>query len=170
MGNPRWLSGKESACQAGELGWVSGSGRSLGGGHGNSLQWTEEPAWTEEPGGLQSTALKKMDMTQQLNNMLHLSGSKYITMLVQPSPLFPECFHHPKQKLWVESQQGRARQDFESSLWCGPLRPLRGEETELLRLCGRWTGTVSGKSSDPRAVFPSERKQEMHGFSDSGKR
>ena len=31
-------------------------------------------------------ALKKMDMTQQLNNnMLHLSGSKNITMLVQPS-------------------------------------------------------------------------------------
>ena len=35
---------------------------------------------------LESMALKKMDMTQQLNNnMLHLSGSKNITMLVQPS-------------------------------------------------------------------------------------
>ena len=70
----------------------------------------------------------------------------------------------------AESQHGRAPQGFESSLQCGPLRPLGGEETELLRLCGRWTGTVSGKSSDPRAVFPSERKQEVHGFSDSGKR
>ena len=151
------------------MGWVSGSGRSLGGGHGNSLQWTEEPAWTEEPGGLQSTALKKMDMTQQLNNMLHLSGSKYITMLVQPSPLFPECFHHPKQKLWVESQQGRAHQDFESSPWCGPLCPLRGEETAAPTV-----REVDGKRLwrllRPRAVFPSERKQEMLGFSDSGKR
>ena len=35
---------------------------------------------------LESMVLKKMDMTQQLNNnMLHLSGSKNITMLVQPS-------------------------------------------------------------------------------------
>ena len=136
--------------------------------HSSILAW--EIAWTEEPGRLQSMALKKMGMTQQLNHMLHLSGSKYITMLVKPSPLFLECFHHPRQKLWVESQQGRALQDFESSLWCGPLHPLRGEETELLRLCGQWTGTVSGESSDPRTVFPSERKQEMHGFSDSGKR
>ena len=72
--------------------------------------------------------------------------------------------------IWVESQQGRAHQGFESSLQCGPHRPLRGEERELLRMCRKWTGTVSGESSDRRAVSPNEKKQEMHQFSDSRKR
>ena len=38
---PQWLSGKESACNAGDagvLGSVPGWGRSPGGGHGNILQ------------------------------------------------------------------------------------------------------------------------------------
>ena len=39
---PRWLSGKESACNAGDAGdtgSIPGSGRSPGGGHGNPLQY-----------------------------------------------------------------------------------------------------------------------------------
>ena len=35
---PRWLSGKESAHQCKTAGWIPGSGRSPGGGHGNPLQ------------------------------------------------------------------------------------------------------------------------------------
>ena len=36
---PRWLSGKESSvCNAGDLGSISGSGKSPGGGNGNPLQ------------------------------------------------------------------------------------------------------------------------------------
>ena len=38
---PRWLSGEESACSAGDAGdkgSIPGSGRSPGGGHGNPLQ------------------------------------------------------------------------------------------------------------------------------------
>ena len=52
---PRWLSGKESACNTGDLGLIPRSGRSPGGGNGNHssiLAW--EIPWTEEPGGLQS--------------------------------------------------------------------------------------------------------------------
>ena len=40
LGLPRWLSYKESACNAGnaeDAGSILGSGRSPGGGHGNSL-------------------------------------------------------------------------------------------------------------------------------------
>ena len=37
-GLPQWLSGKESACNAGDVGSISGSGRFSGGGHGNPLQ------------------------------------------------------------------------------------------------------------------------------------
>ena len=39
-GLPWWLSGKESACNAGDLGSIPGSGRSPGGGHGKSLQYS----------------------------------------------------------------------------------------------------------------------------------
>ena len=56
--------GKESACNAGDLGSIPGSGRSPGEGNGNPLQYSclENP-WTEEPGGLQSTGLQELDMT-----------------------------------------------------------------------------------------------------------
>ena len=40
LGLPWWLRGKESACSAGEagdMGLISGLGRSPGGGHGNPL-------------------------------------------------------------------------------------------------------------------------------------
>ena len=39
-GLPRWLSGKESACQAGDAGLIPGSGRSPGEGNGNPLQYS----------------------------------------------------------------------------------------------------------------------------------
>ena len=49
---PWWLSGKESACNAGDLGSIPGLGKSPGEGNGNPLQYSflKNP-WTEEPGG-----------------------------------------------------------------------------------------------------------------------
>ena len=40
MGFPRWLSSKESACHAGNMGSISGLGRSTGRGHDNPLQYS----------------------------------------------------------------------------------------------------------------------------------
>ena len=51
LGLPCWLSGKVSACNAGDPGPVPGSGRSLGEGNGNPLQYsclvnsTDRGAW-----------------------------------------------------------------------------------------------------------------------------
>ena len=49
--------GKESACNAGDLGSIPGSGRSSGGGHGNPLHCLENPmdrgAWWAQSMGLQ---------------------------------------------------------------------------------------------------------------------
>ena len=51
LGFPRWLSGKESACQAGDVGLIPGSGRPPGEGNGNPLQYpclgnpTDRGAW-----------------------------------------------------------------------------------------------------------------------------
>ena len=53
-GFPSWLSGKESTCNAGDtgdVGLISGLGRSPGGGNGNTLQYSclefplERGAW-----------------------------------------------------------------------------------------------------------------------------
>ena len=40
MGFPGGSDGKESACNAGDLGLITGLGRSPGGGHGNRLQYS----------------------------------------------------------------------------------------------------------------------------------
>ena len=48
--------GKESACNAGDLGLIPGSGRSPGEGNGYPPQYScLRIPWTEEAGGLQST-------------------------------------------------------------------------------------------------------------------
>ena len=50
-GNPGWLSGKESACNAGDTGLIPELGRSPGEGNGNSLPYSclgnpmERGAW-----------------------------------------------------------------------------------------------------------------------------
>ena len=65
-GFPRWLNCKESACQVGDVGSVTGSGRAPGEGNGNSLQYSclgnsmDRGAW-------QATA-HEADMTYWLNN------------------------------------------------------------------------------------------------------
>ena len=64
IGLPRWLSGKESTCNAsatGDMGSVPGSGRSPGGGHDNPLQCSclENPM-EEEPGGLQPVGSQRV--------------------------------------------------------------------------------------------------------------
>ena len=64
-----WLSGKESACSAGdagEMGSAPGSGRSPGGGHGNTLQYSclESPM---DSGAWQISVLgvhRESDMTE----------------------------------------------------------------------------------------------------------
>jgi len=39
-GLPKWLSGKESVCNAGDTGLIPGTGRSPGEGNGNPLQYS----------------------------------------------------------------------------------------------------------------------------------
>ena len=52
---PDSSAGKESTCNAGDLGSIPGLERPPGEGHGNPLQYSclENPHWLEEPGGLQ---------------------------------------------------------------------------------------------------------------------
>ena len=67
LGLPRWLSGEESACSAGDVGSIPGLGRSSGEGNGNPFQYSCLGNSTEEPGTLQSMGLQK-SQTQLKNN------------------------------------------------------------------------------------------------------
>ena len=61
-GFPGGLDGKESACNAGDLGSISGLGISSGGGHGNPLPifLPGQSPWREGPGGLQFKGLQRV--------------------------------------------------------------------------------------------------------------
>ena len=78
IGLPQWLSGKESTCNAGDMGLISGSGRSPRGGHGNPLQYSclEKPmdrgAWRASVHGVQ----KELDTTAQLTNKTAATTNK----------------------------------------------------------------------------------------------
>ena len=56
--------GKESFCNAGDLGSIPGSGRSPGEANGNhSSIFVWRIPWTEEPGRLQSMGFQELDMS-----------------------------------------------------------------------------------------------------------
>ena len=58
---PRWLSRKESACNAGDTGSFHQLGRFPGGGNVNPLQYScLEILWTEEPGRLPSMGYQRV--------------------------------------------------------------------------------------------------------------
>ena len=65
LGLPRWLSGKELTCQAGDMGSVPVLGRSPGEGNGNPLQYScLEIPWMEKPGRFTVHGVtKESDMT-----------------------------------------------------------------------------------------------------------
>ena len=61
--------GKESACNAGDLGSIPGLGRSPGGGHGNSLQYSrlENPHGQRSLAGYSPWGHKESDTTEWLS-------------------------------------------------------------------------------------------------------
>ena len=73
MGFPGSSEGKASACNAGDLGLIPGSGRSLEkemATHSSILAW--KIPWMEEPGGLQGC--KESDTTERLHSLTHPSN------------------------------------------------------------------------------------------------
>ena len=70
MGFPGGSDGKESTCNAGDLGSVPELGRSLGGGHGNPLQYSclGNLHGQRNLVGYSPWGHKESDVTEQLNN------------------------------------------------------------------------------------------------------
>ena len=71
---PHWLSSKEYACSAGQVGSIPECGRSPGGRNGNALQYSclEKIPWTEEPGGHSSWGCKSRARLSDLACILPL--------------------------------------------------------------------------------------------------
>ena len=63
MGFPGGSGGKESTCNAGDLGSIPGSGRSPGEGHGNPLQYSclENPQGQRNLAGYSTWGHKELD-------------------------------------------------------------------------------------------------------------
>ena len=70
---PGGSDGKESACNAGDLGLITGLGRSPGGGHGNPFQYSylENPHGWRSLEGYRPWGCKESDMTEQLSMAQH---------------------------------------------------------------------------------------------------
>ena len=69
MGFPGGSDGKESACNAGDLGSIPGLERSPGGGHGNPLQYSclEDLCGQQSLVGYSQRGHKESDTTEQLS-------------------------------------------------------------------------------------------------------
>ena len=74
MGFPRGSHGKESACNAGELGLTPGLGRSPGEGHGNPLQYSflENPHVHRSLVGYSLWGCQELDMIERLSTAQHI--------------------------------------------------------------------------------------------------
>ena len=73
MGFPGGSDGKELACNAGDVGLISGLGKLPGGGHDNPLQGSclENPHGQRSLAGYSLWAHKESDMTERLNTAQH---------------------------------------------------------------------------------------------------
>ena len=79
MGFPGGSDGKESACNAGDLGLIAGSGRSPGEGNDNNssiLAW--KAPWAEQPVGYSPWFHKESDTTEQLT-LTHSTTRRRLT-------------------------------------------------------------------------------------------
>ena len=95
-GTPRWLSGKETACQTGDLGSLPGLGRSPGEGNGNPFccsclgnPMDRGAQWAYSPWGLKRVGDNLVTKQPYLNNR---SGSDNIEIKPQ-NPLLHSVKH-----------------------------------------------------------------------------
>ena len=74
VGFPGGSDGKESSCNASDLGLIPGLGRAPGGGHGNPLQYTclENPHGQRSLAGYSPWGRKELDTTEQLSTAQHI--------------------------------------------------------------------------------------------------
>ena len=114
FGFPGGSGSKESACNAGDPGWILGLGRSSGGGNGNPLQYPclENPmdrgAWWATVHGVP----KESDMTERLTLLLSYQFSKHIMSCLENCPRETKSYswvnlysHHSLIRIQAQQEQ-----------------------------------------------------------------
>ena len=102
LGLPWCSDSKESTCNAGEPGWIPGSGRSPPppeesmATHSSILAW--EIPWTEESGGLQSMGSQRVRHDWETNTST-TTGHHYVYKLDSSCTRYPLIFFFPVQFL-----------------------------------------------------------------------
>ena len=86
IGLPWWLSGKESACNAGDQGLISGLGRSPGRGQGNPLQYSclEIPHGQRSLTGYSPWGCKELNTAERPNTAHTIIGLDSINSRKKP--------------------------------------------------------------------------------------
>ena len=95
LGFPGGSDGKESACNAADLGLIPGTGRSAGEGnsyHSSILDW--RLPWTEEPGGLHTICGVTKSWTRLSDSNFHA-----LSLL----PINHSCWLGKELQLWAKS-------------------------------------------------------------------
>ena len=101
-GFPGGSDGKESSCNAGDLGSIPGLGRSPGGGHGNTLQYfcPENPHGQRSLAGYSLWGQKELYMTEWLSTAQHyylLTNSCKSTNLTLTTFIFENKLHNASE-------------------------------------------------------------------------
>ena len=107
--------GKETTCTVGDLGSIPGLGRSPGGGHGNTLQYSclENPHRQRSLVGYSPWAHKELDMTERASTAHSISHLKHFFWMINgaqttnPSFTFPSNYYivYYNQRGWQEFPQ-----------------------------------------------------------------
>ena len=98
MDFPGGLDGKESACNAGDLSLIPGSGTSPGEGNGNRLQYSfleNSMDWLVIMESQSPWVHKELDMTEQLTLSTQFSKLICSIVLVNGTPLQYSCLENP---------------------------------------------------------------------------
>ena len=76
--NPSGSEDKESACNAGDLGWIPGSGRSPGEGNGSPLQYSCLEDSTDRGAWWVTRGCKESDATERLTLLLFITTQQFL--------------------------------------------------------------------------------------------
>ena len=124
MGFPGGSDGKESTCNMGDLGSIPGLGRSPGGGHGNTLQYSclENPHEQRSLAGYGPRGCKESDMPEQLSTAQHICI--YIKTTLTYSWMKATVIKHYK---WPKKGGGQEKKAYAGTQWASNSISWRAE-------------------------------------------
>ena len=174
---PRWLSSQESACNAGDLGLIPGSGRSPGGGHGNPFQYScmENPMDRGSLVGYSPRGCKESDVTEVTEHVVSspLSGTLQCSLYRSGILQETQCPAAPQYSL-VPAGCGRVMcagprgHVFHWQFWAAlnACQPSKGaldhrcaESDEIWRLWGSVCSASLPAGAHPRPQLLQQRRQ-----------